>query len=314
MQNFLLIVSLVAPVFIIVGIGVLFRKAKIINDNFIKISSKLVFNLSLPALVFSEISRMDMSVKFDSSLLSFAYLGIFLSFFISWIIGYSFIKEPKDRTVFIQGSFRGNFAVIGLALIKSVLGNDMLGKAALVLAVMIPMYNVLSIIALTVPLRKEKKLNLSHTFLEILKNPLIIAVLLALPFSFFEIQIHHIVNQTLNYLADLTMPLALIGIGGFIELSDIKKAGVESIAAVFIKNILTPAITVIPAVFYGMSNDNLGILFILFSCPTAIASFIMAEAMGSNSKLAANILLLTTLASVLTITAGLFLLKEFNLI
>ena len=68
------------------------------------------------------------------------------------------------------------------------------------------------------------------------------------------------------------------------------------------------------AFLFGFRGYDLGILFILFACPTAIASFIMAEAMGSNSKLAANILLMTTLVSLVTITLGLFVLKEYNLI
>jgi malonate transporter and related proteins len=314
MQNFLVVLSLVIPVFLIVALGYILKKTGMINDQFVKVSSQIVFKVSLPALIFSEITRIDITEDVNLWVVVFIYGGTLISVAFSWMVAIIFITEPKDQTVFIQGSFRGNYAIIGLALISNVFGPAALGKASLVLAFTIPLYNVLSIIALTVPLRKEKQLNITKTLFEIIKNPLIIGVAAAIPFSYFQIPVHHTINIAIEYVADISLPLALIGIGGFLNFKDLKQSSVIASFSTFIKLFIIPISATFFAYWFNFRGDELGIIFILFACPTAIASFIMAEAMGSNSRLAANILLITTLASVATITLGLFILKENGLI
>ena len=314
MQNLIVVAGLVAPVFLIVALGYFLKKLGMINDNFVKLSSRIVFSVSLPALIFTEISKTDLSRILNLELIAFAYAGTFVTFFIVWIISIPAVKTATDRTVFIQGSFRGNFAVVGLALIANVYGIDSLGKASLLLAFTIPIYNTLSVIALTVPLRKERQMNVSYTIIEILRNPLVLAVVISLPFSIFKIELPFIVERTINYLAALALPLALLGIGGFMNFTEIKKGFSLTVFSTLLKLVIFPSLMTYGAFLFGFRGYDLGILFILFACPTAIASFIMAEAMGSNSKLAANILLMTTLVSLITITIGLFILKEYNLI
>ena len=314
MQNLIVVAGLVAPVFLIVALGYVLKKLGMINDEFVKLSSKIVFSVSLPALIFTEVSKTDLTQILNLELIGYAYAGTLITFSIVWIISLPSVKTPTDRTVFIQGSFRGNFAVIGLALIANVYGIDRLGKASLLLAFTIPLYNTLSVIALTVPLRKERQMNINHTVFEILRNPLVLAVIFSLPFSYFKLELPSIINKTVNYLAALALPLALLGIGGFMNFNEVKKGFSISVFSSTLKLILFPSIMTYGAFLFGFRGYDLGILFILFACPTAIASFIMAEAMGSNSKLAANILLMTTLASLVTITLGLFVLKEYNLI
>ncbi|OGU73466.1 MAG: transporter, partial [Ignavibacteria bacterium RBG_16_34_14] len=306
MQNLIFALSLVVPVFLIVVLGYILKRIGIINENFITVSSKLVFNISLPALIFFEISAIDVSEILNIGQITFIYAGTLISFGLAWLIAEYISKSGKDKASFIQGSFRGNFAIVGLAIVVNYYGVENLGKASLVLAFTIPLYNILSVIALTVPLRKESQLNYISALLEIARNPLIIAVLAALPFSYLRIRIPDVIHTTGNYLSALTLPLALIGIGGFLSFRGITKSSSLTIVSTSLKLIILPALATFAAYLFGFNGMDLGIIFILFACPTAIASFIMAEAMGANSKLAANILLLTTLASVVTMTLGLF--------
>lgn len=314
LQNFVFAVTLVVPVFLIVGLGYFLKRIKIINENFVTVSSKIVFTISLPALIFMEVSSIHLEEILDVGQVGFIYAGTILSFVLVWWISVFLSKDGRDKASFIQGSFRGNFAIVGLAIIVNYYGTENLGKASLVLAFTIPLYNVLSVIALTLPIKKEKQIHLSHTLLEISKNPLIIAVLAAIPFSYFGITLPAIIHTTGSYLSALTLPLALIGIGGFLSFKDISKGSFLTIISTLLKLIIIPVFAAFAAYHLGFIGIDLGIIFILFACPTAIASFIMAEAMGANSRLAANILLLTTLASVVTMTLGLFILKENGLI
>lgn len=314
MENLLFIANIVVPVFIIVALGYFLRLKKLINDNFVSLSSKIVFSVSLPVLIFIEISKIDLDVILDFKLILFVYAGTIISFLLIWFLSAPFIKNGKDRAAFIQGSFRGNFAVVGLALILNIYGPEKLGKASLVLAFTVPLYNVLAVIALTVPVRKEKNLDLKKTIFEIIKNPLILGVLFALPFSYFKIPVNDMVLKSANYIAALALPLALLGIGGFLNFDDIKEGLKLTSISTVIKILLIPLAATYVAYELGFIADDLGIIFILFACPTAIASFIMAEAMGVNSKLAGNILLVTTMFSVITIAVGLFILRENGLI
>jgi len=314
MENLLFTANIVVPVFIIVALGYILRKKNLINDNFVSLSSRIVFNVSLPVLIFVEIAKINLDVILDFKLILFVYIGTLISFILIWVFSIPFIKEGKDQSVFLQGSFRGNFAVVGLALIANLYGPEKLGKASLVLAFTVPLYNVLAVIALTVPVRKEKNMNMKKTMWEIVKNPLILGVLFALPFSYFKIHINDLILTTANYVAALALPLALLGIGGFLNFDDVKEGFRLTGISTIIKLIIIPLAATVAAYNLGFIGDNLGIIFILFGCPTAIASFIMAEAMGVNSKLAGNILLVTTIFSVFTIGFGLFILKQNGLI
>lgn len=314
MQNLIFSIGLVAPVFLIVALGYFLKKLGMINDNFVTLSSKIVFTVSLPALIFIEILNVDIGKIFDLGAVTFVYAGTLVAFSVAWIISGFLTKDGKDKAAFIQGSFRGNFAIIGLAIIVNFYGTESLGKASLILAFTIPLYNVLSVIALTVPLKKEKKADYKKILFEILKNPLIIAVISAVIFSSFKLKLPDVLFKTGTYLAELALPLALIGIGGFLSFKDVTQNHLITTISTMLKLIIIPTAATFAAYAFGFTGSDLGIIFILFACPTAIASFIMAEAMGVNSRLAGNILLLTTLTSVVTITIGLFILRQNGLI
>ena len=64
----------------------------------------------------------------------------------------------------------------------------------------------------------------------------------------------------------------------------------------------------------GIRDTELAVLFFLAASPTAAASFVMTRSMGGNAALAANIVVLSTLGSLLTVTSGLILLKYLGLV
>lgn len=314
LDNILFTANIVAPVFLIIALGYFSKRMKIINENFVDVTSKFVFSVSLPALVFMQITGMDLSKAIYFPQIIFIYIGTILTFILIWLISIPFIKDGKDRSVFVQGAFRSNFAIVGFAIISNLFGTIALGKAAIILAFILPLYNVLAVIVLTVPLRNTNQLNFYPILKEILLNPLIVAVIAGIPFSYFAVKLPSLILTTGKFLSDLALPLALIGIGGSLNVEQIKKASALAFTSSLIKLILVPLILTSAAYFIGYRGIDLGIMFILFACPTAIVSFIMAEAMGANSKLAGNIVLISTLGSVFTISAGIIILKSFGLI
>ena len=313
-DNIIFTGNVVAPVFLLVALGYFVKKINVINENFVDVTSKFVYSVSLPALVFINISEIDLSEAIDFGQIGYIYAATLITFFLIWLISIPFIKEGKNLSVFVQGAYRSNFAIVGFAIVSKLFGNYALGKASLILAFVLPLYNILAVIILTVPLRKERKLNLEKTIIEIVLNPLIVAVMVGLPFSYYRIEIPSVINLTAGFLAELALPLALIGIGGSLNLQNIKKASGLAFTSSAIKIILIPLLLTLGALHFGFRGLELGIMYVLFASPTAIVSFIMAEAMGANSKLAGNIVLISTVASVLTIATGIVILKELALI
>jgi len=313
-DNLLFTVDIVAPVFLIIALGFFLRKLKIINEAFVTVTSKFVFNVCLPALIFMELYDIDFSAVIDVGQIFYVYAGTLIMFFLIWGISIPFIKEGRNLSVFVQGAYRSNYAIVGLAIISNLFGRAGLGKASLLLAFILPLYNILAVIILTVPMRKERNLNLKGTIKEIITNPLILAVVAALPFSYFKINLPSVIVSSGELLSDVALPLALIGIGGSMNLTNLKKASGPAFISSAIKIILIPLVLTLGAYEVGFRNTDLGILFVLFSCPTAVVSFIMAEAMGCNSKLAGNIVVISTIGSIITISSAIILLRSIGLI
>ncbi len=313
-QNLIFAFKTIAPVFLILFLGIFLKQINIIDAPFISTSSKLVFNVALPVFLFMKLSSTNFAVSFDLNLIGYIYSGILASYLLTWLIASKFIKEKKDLGSFVQGAFRSNFAIVGLAVIYSVFGDEGLTKGSIVLALIVPILNLLSIITLEINSSGKLKINYKEILLKLARNPLLISVIIATPFSLFKIKIHETLIETGDYISAITLPLALIGIGGSLNLKSFKQASKLAFAASSVKIIFIPLIFTIAACYLNFSNINLGIIFIFFACPTAIVSYIMADAMGCNSKLAGNIIVISTTISVLTISIGIFILKIYNLI
>lgn len=311
LQSLQFTAGMVAPIFVIVLLGFLLRRQRLIDESFINTSSRLVFMVALPTLVFMAIAGTDFHAVFNPALLGFVFLATLLSFVAIWWLAARWIKAPEDLGAFVQGAFRSNFGIIGMALSFNLFGNDGLSKAAMILALVIPMYNVLSVVVLTVTTNRGTTGGVS--ILQILRaialNPLIIAVILALPFSYFSLHLPAALDTTGKYFANLTLPLALLAIGGSLDLKSLRNSSITAFWATLTKLLLLPLLMVPLAALLGFSGVELALLFVLFSSPTAAAAFVMARAMGANAQLTANIILTTTLGSILTVSAGIFLLR-----
>lgn len=312
MQQFLFILTTVAPVFLICFLGIFLRKIRLINDDFVHASSRLVFTVALPALIFIKLSSTDFTRIFAFRQIAYICTSIVIMFIFIWFFSRLFLKRGQDLGAFVQGSFRGNYAIVGFALILNLFGEEALAKASVILAFTMPLQNLLSILVLTATRTHGKPLDPKQTALEMLKNPLFIAILISVPFSVFQIGIPKVVENTGSYLASLSLPLALIGIGGSLNIASIRKASKMAFWASVIKLLIIPILLTAGAVRLGYRDVDLGVMFLLFAAPTAVVSFVMAGAMGANSKLAGNIVLMTTLGASVTITVGIYILRLLN--
>lgn len=313
MENLIISINTSLPVFIVVLLGILFRRIDLINDNFIEKSNLIVFNVSLPSLIFIRISAADFRSVFGSEEIIFGCSATFLFFLASWAGARIFIRGGKTQGAFIQGSFRSNVAIIGLALVNNLFGSAGVAKGAIMISFLMPLYTVLSVLALTVPVHKKGAPRLAIAK-SIIRNPLIIAVILAVPFSYFTIGIPFVIKQSVVMISDITLPLALLSIGASLNFHSMKKKFLPAFFSSFIKLAAMPYSATAAAALWGLRGEPLGILFITLSSPAAVSSYIMARAMDSDDELAGHIVLLTTLGAIFTISGGIFIMKTLALI
>jgi len=315
MTNTLFIINTVSPIFLIVIVGWVLRKTGIIKDNFVKQSIKFVFNVTLPILVFLKLAIVNFSALFESKIIILVYGCIFILFFLGWVLANLFIKKGDGRGGFIQGGYWPNNVIIGLALIMNIFGEDAVSKMVMILIFLIPLDYLLSVVALTLSDRQGKR---SEAILNMIKsialNPIIVSSVVAIVFSIIAVPIPKVLINTGNYLAAITLPLALIGLGGTLKIKLLKNTSLITLGAVVIKLLISPLIATTIGIFIGYSGTDLGIIFIIFACPTAIVSFILADTMTPHGEIAGNIVLTTTLVSAITIPIGLMILAYFNII
>lgn len=315
MTNTIFIVNTVSPIFLIVVLGWALRKIGVIHEEFIRQSTKFVFNVTLPVLIFLKLATVDFSTIFDGKIIVLVYGCMFIIFFLSWLLAKIFIIKGTGRGVFIQGGFWPNNVIIGLALIMNIFGEDAVSKMVMILVFLIPLDYMLSVVALTISDRREKR---STEVLNMIKsialNPVIIAAILAIVFSLIIIPIPKVLINTGNYLAAITLPLALIGVGGTLRIKYLQKTSFITLGASIIKLIVAPLVATIIGYSIGYTGTDLGIIYIIFACPTAIVSYVLADAMTPHGEIAGNIVLTTTIASSITISIGLMILTYLNLL
>ena len=163
MENLLFSINNVFPIFIVMLTGFFFREIGLLDDMIVSKLNLIVFHAALPALVFMDIISADLVDAFDFEFTMFVVLGIIASFCLIWFFSGVFIKDKSVVGSFVQGSFRGNYALLGLPLIKSVIDNDSTAKASFVAAFIVVAYNELSVLILTLrPSSVSNNLNESN--------------------------------------------------------------------------------------------------------------------------------------------------------
>ena len=293
------------PISLIIVLGLVLKRIHWINDEFAKIGSRLVFNLTLPALLFVNIANTKLSVNFPLLLVLVAGAIMLLSFALTnW--GALYISAKFPRGAFVQGACRGNMAIIGLALSANTFGEQVLPMASMYLAALVVPLNILSIF--TLYYHQSEAPSAKAVTLSVLKNPLAIAIFAALAVALLSIKLPTTIMDTGNYLARMTLPLALLCVGASIRWQEFRASGLLYLA-IAVKIIALPLIATLIGYYFGLHAEELGVLYIMTAAPTAAAAYPMVRSIGGDYQLTAAIIAGSTVMSMFTSTLGLFLLR-----
>ncbi len=195
-------------------LGVILKRKSMVDEKSLNVMNSLIFRLFMPTLLFFNIYNMgDLStLSFDNlKLLAYAFISILIVLFLAWLIYMPNVKDRKKLSVLIQGVYRGNFVLFGLAIADSLYGKESLGTVSLLTAIVIPTFNVIAVILLEYYSGREiSKLKLLK---QVFKNPLIIATLTAIVFLVLKISIPKPVYKAIGDISKIATPLAFLVLG-----------------------------------------------------------------------------------------------------
>ena len=313
MSNLIYSINATLPIFLLIILGKVLKTAKIINDEFTKTADRYVFRIALPALLFSDLTENNVGSAFDGKYVLFCFSVTIFSIAVLWRLTEKFMKNEEQKGAFIQGSYRSSAAILGLAFINNMY--DSVGMAPLMIIGCVPLYNIFAVIILTLKGDNGgKKPNMKETFINVMKNPILLSILIALPFALLNLHFPSFVNKAIGSVANTATPLALISIGASFEGKKALKKMKPTLLASFIKLILLAGLFLPLAVFFGYRNQELMALLVMLGSPTTVSSYIMAKNTGNDGILTSSIIVLTTLLSSLTLTLWIFVLKSFGVL
>lgn len=299
------------PIFMVMILGWWLKRIGLISDEFVAVADKVVFKVALPVLVFKDIAGADLSNDFNWKFVSFCFLGTCVFFGLTWLFAELFIKDKSMIGSFVQGSFRGSAAILGIAFAQNIYGSS--GLVPMMIVASIPLFNIFSVIVLMRSANagnSNRKAVIRKTLKGIATNPIIIGIVLGIPFALLKIQFPVILQKSIQSVASLSTPLALLAIGGGFSTGAALKKWKPTLVASVIKLIVIPGIFLPLAVWMGFRNEEMVALLILTGAPTTVSSYIMSKNMNNDATLASGIVVVTTLMSSVTLTLIIFLLKS----
>lgn len=329
LESFIYSFNSVIPIFLLVMLGIFLRGIKFLKDDFCRIADKLVFNIALPFEMFRSVSQTDFEKIFSEeniSIIIFFVIGITLGLGALILITPLILKDDSKRGSFVQGAFRGNFAIFAIPLATNMFGEAGKIAATPLLPVVTIMFNMYAVVVFSIFLpkdvdeseKKSKGALILQTLKSIAKNPLIIGILVGLVFSLLKssvgFEVPMFLREPIDEVAGCAVPLALISIGVNFKPENLKgRIGVAA-WSMAVKNIIMPAIAVFIGILCGFRGIALTMILVSFGSPTSVSSYIMAKNMHGDHELAGQILLLSTVCSLATVFVFVFILKQFAFI
>ena len=297
MQEFLITADIMLPLLLMLAIGWMLGRIGMIPGNVASRMNQLVFRVFLPVLLFNNIRTLNLEEAPGLGFAAYCVLGVLGIFLLAWFIVPRFEHNPRKVGVMVQGIFRSNFAILGVALMTAMYGQSGIAAVTLGLPLVVPLNNILAVVALS----SDGKTDPRALVKNVVTNPLIIAAALGAAMLFLKVPVPGVIDNVLSQLANLASPVSLLVLGASLKWQGVKDNRNQLIWTVLLKQLVIPAVMVGLAILLGFHHEELGVMIILFGAPAAVSSYPMAEAMGGDGTLAASQLVLTTIFSMGTL-------------
>ena len=314
MENLIFSLNATIPIFLMMLLGMLFRKLGWMDEVFAAKMNKFVFLVPLPVLLFEQLATVDFSEVWDIKFILFCFVVTAISITISTLISLLW----KDRSIkgeFIQATYRSSAALLGIAFIQNIYGT--VGMAPLMIIGSVPLYNIMAVVVLSVfkPGNNSfDKALVKKTLKGIATNPIIIGIVAGFVWSALKLPMPLILHKTVSSIGATATPMGLMSMGATFELRKATSKMKPTIVAVFMKLVGFCAVFLPVAAVLGFRNEELIAILVMLGSATTVSSFVMARNMGHEGTLSSGVIMMTTLLSAFTLTMWLDVLRSFGLV
>lgn len=314
MENLIFSLNATIPIFLMMLLGMLFRKLGWMDEVFAAKMNKFVFLVPLPVLLFEQLATVDFSEVWDIKFILFCFVVTAISITISTLISLLW----KDRSIkgeFIQATYRSSAALLGIAFIQNIYGTA--GMAPLMIIGSVPLYNVMAVVVLSFfkPGNNSfDKALVKKTLKGIVTNPIIIGIVAGFVWSALKLPMPLILHKTVSSIGATATPMGLMSMGATFEMKKATSKMKPTLVAVFMKLVGFCAIFLPVAAMLGFRNEQLIAILVMLGSATTVSCFVMARNMGHEGTLSSGVIMMTTLLSAFTLTMWLDVLRSFGLV
>ena len=301
MDNLIFSLNATLPIFFTMLLGSFFKRVGLIDEAFSAKMNKFAFAVALPALLFQDISAVDIRESWNGGFVLFCFIATFLSITGVTVLSF-FVVKREERGEFVQGAYRSSAAILGIAFIQNIYGTS--GMAPLMIIGTVPLYNAFAVIVLSLLKPGQRKMD----------NPIILGIAAGFVWAILKIPQPEILQKTVKNMAVLATPLGLMAMGASFEGKKALGKLKPTLIASALKLVVLAAIFLPIAVWLGYRESELVAILVMLGSATTVSSFVMARNMGHEGVLTSSIVMVTTLCSAFTLTGWLFLLKTLGLV
>ena len=314
MDNLIFSLNATVPIFLMMLLGLLFRKIGWIDEIFASKMNKFVFLVPLPVLLFEDLATVDFAEVWDMKFVLFCFGATLISIVIAAAVSFLW----KDRSIqgeFIQASYRSSAALLGIAFIQNIYGDA--GMAPLMIIGSVPLYNVMAVVVLSFFQPERKKLDRQvwiNTLKGIITNPIILGIIAGLLWSALRLPMPSILEKTASNIGAVATPMGLMAMGATFDIRKAFGKAKPAVAASVMKLVGFAALFLPLAVWLGFRREQLVAILIMLGSATTVSCYVMARNMGHEGVLTSSTVMLTTLFSAFTVTGWLYILRTLGLI
>lgn len=311
MENIVIALNAVLPLFAVIGLGVLARRLRILSDESARQANGLCFKLFMAPLLFCSVYNADLRAAFDPRLILFCILGTVCEFLVGLVVLSRAVSDRAARGVMLQSFCRPNLILLGLPMSVSLFGEDSVGAISVLLAVMVPLINILAVLSLE--LFHGSRPSPRRILLGVVKNPFVLGAAAGLLCQLLQIRLPYILDTVVTDMADAATPLALVLMGTSMNFGRLQGAARYLAICTLARLLVFPAVFISLGAALGFRGVTLCAVMLVFATPVAVNSYTMALQMDADADLAGGIVLLTTSLSCLTLFLWILALKTLGL-
>ena len=312
MENLVVATNAVIPFMVYILLGALAIKLKLVKESFLKELNGVVFKVFFPFIMFNNLYDVDFGKLSGAGYVGFAVAATLSLIILAFLLVPLFSKDNKRRGVITQAIFRSNSVLYAIPLAQSVFSDEGASMASIVVAFVVPIYNIASVAILEY--YRGGKVSFGKLFINILKNPLIIGAIAGVLFNMLPLTMPDCLALPISELCNMATPLSLFVLGGTLHFSSMRKNALPLTIGTTSKLVAVPALITLIMYAIGFRNSEFFVVFCMFATPVAAASYPMAQSMDADADLAGEYIVITTVLSIVTIFFWILILKTIGII